>query len=140
MAIELDKDIASTMTDEELEAINADASPDELLGEGQQVDGRLVLQLLKRHPGDAERGDGGGKLAVVIVIASLLGGRDLGFHRLVEGGVFGVEGVVIFGHGSCLDTAHRPRTQMVLGRGANLKRLGRASGTRRGVLGPGRSS
>lgn len=38
MAIELDKDIASTMTDEELEAINADASPDELLVMRQQAE------------------------------------------------------------------------------------------------------
>jgi len=38
VAIELDKDIASTMTDEELEAINADASPDELLVMRQQAE------------------------------------------------------------------------------------------------------
>jgi len=30
MGVELDKDISATMTDEELEAINADASPEEL--------------------------------------------------------------------------------------------------------------
>lgn len=37
MGIELDKDIASTMTNEELEAINADASPDELIVMRQQA-------------------------------------------------------------------------------------------------------
>jgi len=52
MGIELDKDIASTMTDEELEAINADASPDELIVMRQQAE----ADKLDDEDGDEEEG------------------------------------------------------------------------------------
>ena len=48
------------------------------LGEGEQVGGRLVLQLLERHPGQAHGGDGRGDLGGFVVFVSLGAGVELG--------------------------------------------------------------